>query len=122
MALRDKMIDEARPHLQPGENVQAVFAAQAASPFWSLLSYWIIIAKDAYRAVIVTDQRILVFRTSRIRFTSFKAVERELPRLTHLGPPEGKLWYTTSALGEELWIARRFFSDVEAADAALAGA
>ena len=119
MALRDKLAKEAQPHLEPGEQVQAVFAAQAASPFLAVLSIWIILIKDAYRAVVVTDRRIIVFRTSRWRFTKYKAIERVLARNTQLGPPSGGVWYKTMSVGEQVWIHRRFYNDVKAADAAI---
>lgn len=116
MALRDKLVAQATPTLQPGEQVQATFAGVATSPYWSLLSIWIIVVKDAYRAVIVTDQRIIVFRTSRWRFTKFKGVERELPRSTPIGEPSGLNWKTDD-FGETLWIHKRFHKDVDAARA-----
>jgi hypothetical protein len=119
MALRDKLHAAAASHLEPGEQVQAVFAASAANPMWSLLSYWIIIAKDAYRAIVVTDRRIIVFRTSRLRFTKYKRIERTLPRSTPIGEPSGLNWRCES-LGESLWIHKRFHKDVRQADAAIA--
>lgn len=117
MALRDKLRAAAAPHLEPGEQVQEAFGAQATSPYWSLLSYWIIVFKDAYRAVVATDRRIIVFRTSRWRWTKFVAVERTLPRSTKIGTPTGLNW-KTGTLGEELWINKRFFKDVLAVDGA----
>jgi hypothetical protein len=119
MALRDKLVAEAQPHLEQNEQVQAVFAAQAASPFLAILSIWIILIKDAYRAVVVTDRRIIVFRTSRMRFTKYKSIERVLARNTQLGPPTGSVWFKTAAIGEQVWIHRRFFNDVKSADAAI---
>lgn len=114
MALRDKLATQAAPSLRDGETVQHTFAAIATSPYWSLLSYWIIIVKDANRAVVVTDQRIIVFRTSRWRFTKFRNIERELPRSTAIGQPEGLNWKTDD-FGEPLWINKRFHKDVNAA-------
>jgi hypothetical protein len=117
MAIRDKLRANAQPHLQPGEQIQAVMAAQAASPFLAIISYWIIIAKNAYRIIVVTDRRILLCTTGRLTVTPVKAVLREYPRSTRLGPPSG-LWHTTEALGEKLWIHKRFAKDIEAADSA----
>lgn len=96
--------------------IQQCFAAQSASPYWSLLSYWIIIVKNANRAVVVTDRRIIVFQSSRMGFSNIKSVKRELPRATRIGPFDAKLWAKTDSLGETLYIHRRFFKDVEAAD------
>jgi hypothetical protein len=116
MALRDKLRAEAAPHLEPGEQIQAVFGAQTVSPYWSLVSYWIIAFKNAYRAIVATDRRIIVFRTSRWRWTKFITAERTLPRTTRIGEPTGLNWKTDS-LGEGLWINKRFFGDVRTADA-----
>lgn len=115
MALREKLEAEAAPHLETGEKVQGVFAAQAVSPYWSLISLLIIIFKDAYRAIVATDRRIIVFRTSRWRWTKFKGVERTLPRSTRIGEPIGLNW-KTETLGEPLWINKRFHKDVRAID------
>jgi hypothetical protein len=60
MGIRDTMRNNAAPYLQPGETIQAVFGAQTVSQYWSLLSYWIILFKNAYRVVVVSDRRILV--------------------------------------------------------------
>ena len=58
MAIRDKLRANAAHVLQPGETVQAVFTAQTASPYLALISYWIVIFKNAYRVVVVTDKRV----------------------------------------------------------------
>jgi len=120
MALRDKITGAAAEHLRAGETVQGVAPAVAASPYWSLLSYWIVIAKDANRAIVATDQRIIVFKTSRLRFTKFKSVVRELPRTTLVGEPSGLNW-KCDTLGETLWINKRFHNDIRAIDAAALG-
>ena len=119
MAIRDMIKKNASPHLQPGETIQAVFAAQTTNPYWSLLSYWIIIFKNAYRVVVVTDRRILVCRSGRIRMSPIHEVLRELPRSTQIGPLSG-LWTRCETLGEPLFISGRFRKDVAAADAATA--
>jgi len=111
----------AAPLLQPGETVQAVFGAQTTSQWFALISYWIIIFTNAYRVVVVTDRRILVCKSGRFRTTPVNAVLHELPRATRIGPPSG-LWYKTEALGERLYVAKRFHKDIEAADAALGAA
>jgi hypothetical protein len=117
MAIRDKIRTNAQAHLQPGEQIQAVMGAQAASPFLAIISFWIIIAKDAYRIIVVTDRRILLCKTGRMTVTPVKSVIREYPRSTKLGPASG-LWHTTEALGEKLWIHKRYFKDIETADSA----
>jgi hypothetical protein len=118
MAIRDKLRSNAAPLLQDGESVQAVFTAQTASPYLALISYWIVIFKNAYRVVVVTDRRILVCRAGRASVTTVKGVVGEFPRATRIGPPTG-IWYKCDALGERLYIHKRFHKDVEAADALL---
>lgn len=111
MALRDKLRAEAERFLDPGERIDAVFGAQGVDPMWSILSPWFIVLRDAYRAVVVTDRRILVVRTSRWRWTKFRTLERTMPRATVLGEPTGLFW-RTEVFGERLWIHRRFHGDV----------
>lgn len=117
MALRDKIAAAAQPFLQEGEQVQHAFGAMGTSPYWSLLSYWIIIAKDANRAVIATDRRILLAKTSRVRWTKLKGIEAEIPRDTKLGEPSGLNW-KCDAFGPTIWINKRFHKDVRAIDGA----
>jgi hypothetical protein len=118
MAIRDKIRKNAEPHLQPGETVQVVFAAQTTSQWFALISYWIIIFKNSYRVVVVTDRRILVCRSGRLTTTPIKAVLSEWPRATKIGPASG-LWYKCDSLGERLYIHKRFHKDVAAADSAV---
>lgn len=66
----------------------------------------------------MTDRRILVCHSGRLRTTPVKDVVHELPRNTKIGPASG-LWYKT-ALGERLYIHKRFHKDVAAAAAAIA--
>ena len=116
MAIRDKMRTNAQPYLQPGETIQEVFGAQTTSGWFALISYWIIILSAAYRVVVVTDRRILVCKSGRMTTTPVKEVLHELPRTTRIGPATG-LWYRCDALGERLYVAKRFHRDVNAADA-----
>lgn len=115
MAIRDKMRANAAPYLEPGEQIVAVFGAQTTSAWFALISYWIIVLRNSYRVVVVTDRRILLARSGRFSTTPVKEIVRELPRQTRIGPPSG-LWYKTDALGEVLYIAKRFHKDVTAAD------
>lgn len=115
MALRDKLRANAAHVLQPGENIQSVFCAQTTSQYFALISYWIILFSNAYRVVVVTDRRILVCSSGRLRMTPVNEVLRELPRNTRIGPPSG-LWWRCETLGEKLYINKRFHKDVNAAD------
>jgi hypothetical protein len=120
MAIRDKLRASAASYVQPGEQIQAVFAAQTMSQWMALISFWIIIFSGAYRIVVVTDQRIMVFQAGRLKTTTIRSLLRELPRATQIGPPSG-LWYRTDVIGEKLYIHKRFAKDVTAADAAQTG-
>ncbi len=40
----------------------------------------------------------------------------ELPRSTRLGPPQGVLWHQLDLTGEKLFVNRRYFKQVVAAD------
>jgi hypothetical protein len=116
MAIRDKIRANAQHVLRPGEVIQAVIPAQTVSPNFALISYWIIIFSNAYRVIVVTDQRILVCRSGRLTITPVGEVAREAPRATRIGPATG-LWYKSESLGEPLYIGKRFYKDVAAADA-----
>jgi hypothetical protein len=120
VAIRDQLRTSAAHILEPGEQIQAVFVGQTTSQWWSILSYWIIIMRNAYRAVIVTDRRILVCRSGRIRMSQVNDVLRTLPRTTTIGPATG-LWYKCETLGERLYIHKRWHKDIETADAPFAG-
>jgi len=116
--IRDKIIENSQKFLDPGEQVQAVAGGQTVSGWWGVLSnlmyFW-----NHYRAVIVTDKRILVLDSGKLRMGVPKSVVREVPRNTKIGPAKG-LWYKTSALGEKLYFNKRFHKDIETADS-LAG-
>ena len=112
--IRDKIIENSQQFLSPGEQIQAVAGGQTVSGWWgalsSLMYFW-----NHFRAVIVTDQRILVLDSGKIRMGKPKSVVRELPRHTQIGPAKG-LWYKTSALGEKLYFHKRFHKDIATAD------
>ncbi len=116
MAIRDRIIENARPWLEPGEVPQAAFAGQTFNGWWALLSIWIVIFKNVYRSVVVTDRRIIVFNTGRWTMTKAKDVHTVLDRNTVLGEPSG-LWWQTDSLGEKLYVHRRFHEDIARADA-----
>jgi hypothetical protein len=120
MAIRDTMRSNASGLLHEGESVQAVFGAQTTSQWWVLVSYLIIIVRNSYRVVVVTDRRIVVCRSGRLRMTPVNGVVAELPRNTMIGPAHG-LWYRCETLGERCYIHKRFQKDVAAADALIVG-
>lgn len=120
MALRDKIIERATPFLEEGERVEAAFAAQTFNPYWAVLSYWIVLFGNAYRSVVVTDRRIIVFDTGKWSSTKAKSIRSVIDRGTVIGPASG-LWWKCETLGEKLYVHKRFHKDVAAADAGGAG-
>ncbi len=116
IAVRDRLREKVAPMLAPGEQIQAVFSAQTFNGWWGVLSYWILIFKSAYRAVIVTDQRIAIFDTGRFTLTNVKSHLRDVPRSTQIGPVSG-MWAKTETLGGRLYVHKRFHKDIEQADA-----
>ena len=120
MALRDKLAERAQPYLEPGEQVRHVFMGQTGpSPWFAALSYWIVLFAGKYFIFVVTDRAIIVLRASKLVTSKPKALEARLPRATQLGPVKG-IWAETHALGQRVWVNKRFHKDVQAADAELA--
>jgi hypothetical protein len=115
MAIRDKIRANAASQLQPGEQIESVFAAQTANQYLVLLGVVVFLAVNDYYTVIVTDRRILVCRSGKLASTKVKSVERELPRQTIIGPAKG-LWYKTSVLGVPVRIHKRWHKDITTAD------
>lgn len=119
MALRDSMRDSAAQYLRPGEPVQAVIGAQTASQWLAALTgFFVFLSLNRYRILAVTPDRILVLDAGKTSMKRARGVVTELPRSTRLGPPTG-LWHRIQAGGETLRVHRRFFKDIESADAAL---
>jgi hypothetical protein len=122
MALRDSMRDSVAPYLKPGEPVQAVIGAQTASQFLAALTgIFVFLGLNRYRIIAVTPARILVLDAGKVSFKTARGMVMELPRQTRLGPGSG-VWHKIPAGGETLRVHRRFFKDIEAADAALSAA
>lgn len=120
MALRDSMADSAAPYLRPGERVQAVIGAQTASQWLAgLTGIFAFLALNRYRILVVTPARILVLDAGKTSMKKAHDVVTELPRSTRLGPGTG-MWHRIPAGGETLRVHRRFFKDLDAADAAVA--
>jgi len=120
MKIRDKMIERVTPFLEPGEQVEQVFAAQTKSPYLASITYWLLVVGNPYRVVAVTDRRIVVCSLRRFSGTAVTGIVSEAPLGTRIGPATG-IWYKTAALGDRLYIHKRFHKDVAAADARLTG-
>lgn len=116
-AIRDRLKDRAQRFLEPGEQVQVAFAAQTHSQWIILAGLLPFLLLNKYRAIVVTDRRILVIDSGRWAATACKTVIRSLPRATLIGPAAG-LWYKFSSLGETLRVHMRFHRDIGIADQA----
>jgi hypothetical protein len=117
MAIRDSMLASAAPYLRQGEPVQAVFGAQTASQWLAALTgVFVFLGLNRYRIVVVTPARIQVLDAGRTSMKKARGVVTELPRSTRLGPGTG-LWHQIPAGQETLRVHRRFFKDIESADA-----
>jgi hypothetical protein len=126
MAVRDVMRASAAQFLQPGETIQEVLAAQTGSPLvrgfagaFGLLGALITVAFNEYRIVAVTDQRILVLDAGRWSTKNARGVVSVLPRATRLGPATG-VWHSIGTPTGKVWVHRRFYKDVNAADMVIA--
>jgi hypothetical protein len=118
MALRDSMRDSAAAYLQPGETVQAVLGAQTASQWMVPLTGWVLFPLiNDYRIVAVTSKRIVVLDAGKSSMKKARGVVTELPRSVQLGPASGA-WHVIPAGPEKLRVHRRFFKDLQTADAA----
>ena len=117
MALRDKLAANMAGFLEPGEQIRHVFVAQRGNPAWSLLSYWILLAKGYY-AIAWTDRGIVVCRTSGLSMAKVKGFHQ---RLSHqrLGDDTGKMFRKIQIGDENAWIHRRFWKDLDACNASL---
>jgi len=122
MALRDAMRESAAQYLRPGEPIQAVFGAQTASPLLAgLTGVFVFLNLNRYRILAVTPTRIVVLDAGKTSMKQARGVVTELPRSTRMGPGTG-VWQQIPAGGEKLRVHRRFYKDLDAADAALAAA
>jgi len=120
VAIRDKITANAQPHLREGEQVQAVMGAQTASQYLVLATYILFYIMNSYRTIVATDQRILVFDSGKLSTTKARSIVAEVDRRTPLGPPKG-LWHPITLGTETVRVHKRFFKDIEQADA-LSGA
>ena len=122
MALRDSMRDSATQYLRPGEPVQAVIGAQTSSQWLAALTgIFVFLHLNRYRILAVTPTRIVVLDAGRSSMKKARGVVTELPRSTRLGPGTG-MWHQVPAGEEKLRVHRRFFKDLDTADAAMAAA
>lgn len=119
-ALREKLAARVQPLLEPGERVEQVFLAQSGpNPNVILLTY-LALFFNKYHVIAVTDRAVVVFSAGLWRQSFPKAVVTRLARNTLLGPSSGALWSRINVPGKKsTWVHRRFYRDVDAADASL---
>lgn len=118
-SLREKLASRAQPYLEPGEQVQHAFMAQAGPhPFMILLLY-VFAFFFKYRIVVVTDRAIVVLKASLMRPSFPKELLARLPRQTQIGRKLSGIWGTGELNGEKIYINKRFHKDAAAADAAV---
>lgn len=119
MALRDKMARSATPYLHQGEPIENVIGAQTASQWVAVLGGALFfLGLNRYRMIVVTPARILLLDTGVWGMAKARSVVAEWPRSTRLGPTSGALWHVIPVGDGKLRVHRRFFKDIEAADAA----
>jgi len=119
VALRDSMRDSAAQYLRPGEPIQAVIGAQTASALLAgLTGVLVFLNLNKYRIIAVTPTRIVVLDAGKTSMKKARGVVTELPRSTRLGPGTG-VWHRLPAGSESLRVHRRFYKDLDTADAAL---
>lgn len=117
MSIRDSMRESASSFLRPDESVQAVIGAQTASQYVAAMAgLFPFLGLNRYRILAVTSQRILVLDAGKMSMKKARSAVAELPRSTRLGPASG-LWHAIPVNGGKIRVHRRFFKDIEAADA-----
>src|ERR1700733_14961041 len=120
MSLRDAMRESAAQYLQPGEQIQAVLGAQTASPLLAgLTGVFVFLSLNRFRIIAVPPARIVDLDEGKISRKKARGIVTELPRSTRLGPGTGD-WHRLPVGAETLRVHRRFFKDLDTADAAMA--
>jgi hypothetical protein len=120
MALRGKLTRRTAPFLEPGEQIQAIFIARSgASPYWLVISTWIVLLTRGYVVVMATDRAIVVLRSGWFARAKPKSLLARLPRQP-MDEPSG-LWAALNLGGARYWAHRRFHKDIRAANAAILG-
>jgi len=106
------MKESAQPLLEPGEQIEEIFPARTAKNALGGIfpTCWVIA---------VTDRSIVILSAKRMSETTPRSVAERLPRDTKLGPTKGAMFANLSVTVESkrLAVQRRFFEDVERADA-----
>ncbi len=115
VAIREKIIEHAKPLLEPGEQIQAVIPAQTKNGWLGALGIFWLIFTNNYRPIVVTDRRIVITESGRWKMAQPTSIYKSLDRNTQIGPASG-IWWKSTSLGEPLYIHKRFHKDVDKAD------
>lgn len=115
ISIRERITENARPLLEPGEQIQAVIPAQTKSGWLGALGGIALVFFNRYRPVLVTDRRIVITDAGRWAQSKPKEIVASMPRSTQIGPASG-IWWKSSSLGQTLYINQRFHKDVVLAD------
>jgi hypothetical protein len=115
-SLRNKISRNAASYLAPGEQLQSVIPGSLGTRGETGTNV----------ALIATDRRFLMFKLGVFRASRIRTLLAEFPRDTRVGPeyelrsPLSREWYEFRSPSREytIWIMRRFFDDILAADAA----
>lgn len=114
--VREQLIERSQPFLEEGEVIQAIFPAQVGmSPGLALVSIFLV-AFNRGVLVVATDRSIVILDTGSRASRIPRGVRASRPRSTILGPVTGSLW-TRLNLPERTYVHRRYYDEVEAADA-----
>lgn len=121
IALRDKLTRRAQPLLEPGEEIQQIFLVKEGPRPGVGFVHGLDPLFTTYEVVVATDQALVIMRASMWQSGTPKKVLRRLPRRLQIRYEPRALWSQTSLPGDSpTWVHRRFYGDVEAANAAWA--
>lgn len=115
MAVRDKIRETAAPHLEAGEQIEAVLGAQTHSQ-WLVAATGVLpfLLINKYRCVVITDRRVAVFDAGKFGISKARELLVSLPRDIPLGAPSG-IWHVMELNGERLRVHKRFHKDIASA-------
>ena len=68
--------------------------------------------------MVITDRAVVLLKASAFSPTNPKELVARLPKSGPVGPPVGKVFGKLMLNDERHWVHRRFFKDIEAANAA----
>ena len=107
MGYKENIVSNAEEHLRSGEDIRAAFLAQRSSP-------WRRIWGTRLWAVVVTEQRVLIFDATGTG--KLGSLERELPAGSQFGDPSGLMQARIDVDGDRAWVQRGWWKEVQAAN------